>query len=143
MNDRTTLTTTGLVKSIKRDGKGLQLNDGSWYSGFKQVPCQRRDEVEIQYTQNNQWKNIVNIRVIKKAAPSSSGSSSPEWSYREAYAKDILVAMITKNPSIDALEAAKLASECEKLLHSALTDKPKPQPSPQSQEEPENEDSYY
>lgn len=68
-------TITGIVKSLKKDRKGLQLNDGNWYSNkfFKgELTCQRGDEVEITLSINGQWQNLVSCKVLK-AAPQSQG----------------------------------------------------------------------
>ena len=111
-----TLNTKGIVKSIKKDGKGLQLTDGNWYSGFAQLECSKGDEVEITYVVNGQWKNIKTITTTKKATVSQSEAREDKAkTMLVSYAKDLVVAMIQyaahNEKEFDLKESLKLASE--------------------------------
>ena len=62
-------TAKGIVKVLKKNKKGVQLEDGTWYSNnFKgEVECQVGDEVEIEYKTNGEFKNYETIKVLTKA----------------------------------------------------------------------------
>lgn len=92
-------TIKGIVKSLRQDRKGLQLNDGTWYSNkFLKgtLECQRGDEVEITCKQNGQYLNLETVTVLKttqkKAEPFSESRDAKDAAMLTSYAKDLVVA---------------------------------------------------
>jgi hypothetical protein len=42
---------------------GLKLA-GSWYNGFGQCPAERGDEIQIDYVENGEYRNLENVRHV-------------------------------------------------------------------------------
>lgn len=98
----------GIVKTLKKNKKGVQLADGQWYaSNFFQgeVACNVGDEVELTYKQNGIFMNLETLKVTKPAA--SGGGDTSTHTYRgggddaartaamlTSYVKDIMVATL-------------------------------------------------
>lgn len=64
----------GLVKSIKKDRKGILLSDGKWYSHFSnEVTCKVGDNVSVEYKQNGDFRNFEKITILQpsNALPTS------------------------------------------------------------------------
>ena len=65
-------TTNGNVKNVRKDKRGLELENGSWYSMMKgelPIELKRGDSVTIKYTTNGRYNNI---EAISKTGASSS-----------------------------------------------------------------------
>ena len=59
----------GKVKLIRKDKKGVQLEDESWYSNpnlKNSLEVNKGDEVKISYTQNGQFNNLQKLEITKK-----------------------------------------------------------------------------
>jgi len=58
----------GIITAVhEKDGKyGIAIGRDNWYNGHGKCPCQKGDEVEITYEQNEQWKNIKQVYVSKQ-----------------------------------------------------------------------------
>jgi len=92
-----TETTEGIVASLKRDRKGLKLEDGEWYSnGF--MPEINHvgvgDKVKITYKVNGSYKNYETVEVLEKAKPSqvSKGNEYDPTGMLVSYVKDLAIA---------------------------------------------------
>jgi len=99
--------TQGVVKLLRKDKKGLQLNDGQWYSSFdKTVDCNVGDEVKITFEQTTKgdrtYNNFTDVETTKK---STIPAPAPVEGYKDKTintilicAKDLVVASINSNP---------------------------------------------
>jgi len=65
----------GVVKALRKDQKGLLLDDDNWYSGFHSLTCNKGDEVEIEFVLNGEYRNIEQLKIAKMATdqPEQSG----------------------------------------------------------------------
>lgn len=50
----------GIIKAVKKDKKGFQLDDGKWYTGFKELSVSKGQAVQFDYTINGDFRNIHN-----------------------------------------------------------------------------------
>ena len=78
----------GNVESKRRDGKGIKLQDGNWYSTFKSSDTEgvnRGDLVEFEYTQKGNFNNIQGEITVLTATPSSGSSSQAPASASKMY----------------------------------------------------------
>jgi len=60
--------------SNKNDGKfGVELGDGNWFNGFGKATCNQGDVVEIEFEQNDKWKNTTpdKIKVLEESKTSA------------------------------------------------------------------------
>ena len=116
----------GTVTKIRKDKKGVQLNDEDWFSGFSEMTCDKGDELEIEYVINGQWKNINKWRVISKF---NGGMSTEKINFEDkpkkqnkgnmasfimSYVKDLVIAEKVKYEDF-ALECSKMMSIYEEL----------------------------
>jgi hypothetical protein len=116
--DKQTTTINGIVKAVKKDLKGLALEDptnpkGKWYSNnyFQgQLNCKRGDEVELTLQQNGQYQNLIACKVLKSSAPMAEARESKSVEMLTAYAKDLVVAAMQNNKDLDVTAAMKIAS---------------------------------
>ena len=86
--------TNGTVKSVRKDKKGVQLEDGTWYSGFAILDCNKGDTVEIEYLTNGMFRNIKQI-ITQKAKPVNNFTATDNQklaSIYVSYAKDLCCA---------------------------------------------------
>lgn len=94
----------GIVKKVKSNKKGIQLDNGIWYSNnFKgELTCQVGDEVEVDYTINGDYKNYDQVVVTKKATISSTSTRRDidPATMLVAYTKDLLVADMEQHKNI-------------------------------------------
>ncbi len=92
----------GIVKSLRKDGKGLQFETGEWFSNkfFKgTLECEKGDKVEVEFSINGEYTNLEACKVIQKAAKKEIQKEIREdvnASQITSYAKDIVVAVIEK-----------------------------------------------
>ena len=78
----------GNVESKRRDGKGIKLQDGNWYSVFKASELEdvnRGDLVEFEYTEKGNFKNISTDVKVLSASPSAGSTSSAPASASKMY----------------------------------------------------------
>ena len=107
--NKETKTVSGVVKSIRKDKKGVQLADGNWYASnyFNgEMIANKGDEVEVTYIENGQYKNLSSIKVIKKStifepAPTYSKNEDMVASQLTSYAKDLMIKLLDVNKDID------------------------------------------
>ena len=60
--------TKGIVSAVKQREKGYSIKVGpDWYGGFGKLPCKQDDEVEFEFEESGDWKNISEIDVVKSA----------------------------------------------------------------------------
>lgn len=94
----------GIVKKVKSNKKGIQLDNGIWYSNnFKgELTCQVGDEVEVDYTINGDYKNYDQVVVTKKATISTTSTRRDvdPATMLVAYTKDLLVADMEQHKNI-------------------------------------------
>jgi hypothetical protein len=116
MAEKQKLITEGTVKSLRKDGKGLQLNDGSWYSSsyFHGKLPNKGDQIELAYTlggENNQYKNLCEVKV-KQAAAFTPANQLPVFQ-KEAREDKALTMLVSYSKDI-VTETMKYS--CEKKL---------------------------
>ena len=78
----------GNVESKRRDGKGIKLQDGNWYSVFKASELEdvnRGDLVEFEYTEKGNFKNISTDVKVLSASPSAGSTASAPASASKMY----------------------------------------------------------
>lgn len=66
-------TKQGTVKAVSnKDGKyGINIED-IWYNGFGSAPCNKGDEVSVEFEVSGNWKNVKKVEVTKKVEIQSS-----------------------------------------------------------------------
>lgn len=77
--------TKGNVESKRRDGKGIKLQDGEWYSAFSETTLSevnRGDLVEFEYVTKGDWKNIKGNVTVLSASPKAGGGGPAPKAYR-------------------------------------------------------------
>jgi len=57
--------------SFKNGKYGLKLN-GQWFNGFGKPECKKGDQVEIEFEQNDNWKNVKSLKVVSSNSSSNS-----------------------------------------------------------------------
>lgn len=113
--------TTGIVELVKKDKKGVKLDDQSWYSNNFKEPLKDvnvGDTVKVTYIVNGIWKNYETIEVLEKAPISeqtntfAKARASDDASPLTAYAKDLVVAAIGNSnmPKVDVAEMLPVAA---------------------------------
>ena len=87
----------GNVESIRKDRKGVKLNDGHWYSGFKELTVNKGDFVTIEYKLNGEYRNIVNFTNDKPMTTfQKEAREDKATSMLTAYVKDLAVAYLNQ-----------------------------------------------
>ena len=70
----------GIINSMRRDRKGLQLDDGNWYSSYQPLPqgIDRGAQVSFSFNQKGNFKNIVGVPSVlsEQQAPAANTESS-------------------------------------------------------------------
>ena len=147
----------GIVKVLRKDGKGLQLETGEWYSNkfFKgTLDCERGDKVEVSYSINGEYTNLESCKVIQKGEKKAIQKEIREdvnASQLTSYSKDLVVAVIgqvhidDKNKVLvsDMMDtAAKAVVKAYKAIKMELMPSEKPQQATQPSKE-ENPEEYY
>ena len=97
-------TTDGVVKAVRKDKKGVQLDSGDWFSHFlQQVNCNKGDKVKIEYTENESngrvFKNWNKITVLESSNNSDDNTQMKNASVMMSYAKDIACNKINSGAS--------------------------------------------
>lgn len=72
-------TASGNIKNVRKDNRGFELDNGSWYSMMKgtlPIELKRGDGVSIKYTTNGRYNNIESV-----SKTGSSSGSPPSSSY--------------------------------------------------------------
>lgn len=118
-------TVKGIVKALKKDKKGLQLENGKWYSNqfAAEVDCQKGDEVEVKYTVNGNFNNYTEVKVLKKAeSGKASGKSYDPSTMLVSYAKDISIESMKIDRAIAIDDAVDLVLKAYFKVQSALSD---------------------
>lgn len=61
--------TEGIIKVVRKDKKGFQLDDGLWYSSFKELDVVKGDKVAVgfEFSKNGFYKNIEELKVLVPA----------------------------------------------------------------------------
>lgn len=62
----------GVVRSVRLDRKGLQMDDGEWYTSYYPVKSKKGDRITLVYKfggNEGQFRNIVSEKTIAPAAP--------------------------------------------------------------------------
>ena len=78
MNDKA----SGVIKAVRKDGKGFQLGDGNWYGVFAatQLKANKGDYVEFAYKSviknGNEYRNVQGV--VSGTATSPAGGSMRE-----------------------------------------------------------------
>lgn len=58
----------GIVKAVRKDKKGFQMETGEWYGKSKtDLNIEKGDEVSVTFELNENWNNIEKVDVLKKA----------------------------------------------------------------------------
>ena len=145
----------GIVKILRKDGKGLQLETGEWFSNkfFKgTLDCERGDKVEISYSINGEYTNLESCKVIQKGEKKAIQKEIREdvnASQLTSYAKDLVVAVIERVGNNEAIRvaipemmeiAAKAVVRAYKAIKAELMPTEMPQQAtqpPKKEEEPE------
>jgi len=129
-NEKQKMTAIGVVKSLRKDRKGMQLTDEQWYANKfgKELEVGIGDEVKVTYVLNGQWRNYEKVEILKKKENSlppyvKETSDSRDKSYAASYAKDLVVALIEKSKDIQEAEKqleklSKIANEIYNLMGS-------------------------
>ena len=97
MADNPTFTAKGIVKSVRKDRKGVQLEDENWYSQFSEVDCNKGDLVTIDYKINGHFKNISKLIILERMLPTlpqEIKTNEKAITMLVAYVKDIVVAKL-------------------------------------------------
>lgn len=91
-------TVKGIIKVLKKNKKGFQLDNEQWYSNdyLPELLARKGDEVEVKYKVNNGYNNYEEVKVLSKATPQEGGKVNlpRETTMYTSYAKDIFVAMM-------------------------------------------------
>lgn len=120
MDKENVVNVTGIVSSVRKDGKGFKLDNGSWYSGFTALPVAVGQKVSFGYVQNGDFKNVSGPISSSGGGSTSfyaADDSSKTASMLLSYAKDIYIAGLGKsnlkleNISLDIVDAYKLIKE--------------------------------
>ena len=80
----------GIVTAVRNDKKGLQLDEKEWYSSkfFKgEVEAGLGDEVEVEYEEKGEYKNLKACKIVKKGEGKEAGFA--------AKADDRIIGMLT------------------------------------------------
>lgn len=94
----------GIVKNLRKDGIGLQLETGEWYSNkfFKgKLDCEKGDKVEVSYSINGEYTNLEACKILQKGEKKAIQKEIREdvnASQLTSYAKDLVVALIGEQP---------------------------------------------
>ncbi len=107
----------GIVKVLKKNGKGLQLEDGSWYSndyGKVLDHISPGDSVQIEYTKNGDFNNFEDggVKKIEGQAPRANFGS----------AKDNMIVAQCLTKCVSEILAAAIATGSEVTLLAAEQD---------------------
>lgn len=108
MADKEILEVRGTVQSMRKDRKGLKLND-QWYSDFDVLSCNTGDVVEIHYYVNGDFRNIKALKVVGQSASTASTPSNSMYSNDKtasmlvSYAKDLWAAGRIEKPDMHAV----------------------------------------
>ena len=79
MTDQMKSEVTGIVKAVRKDGKGYKLDDDKWYSVYKgSVKGKRGDKVKLSVTikevGNNIYRDINKEEVLESSMTQTSGT---------------------------------------------------------------------
>ena len=114
--------TKGRVQTLKKDNKGVLLDDDNWYSNNYKDPLKnvnKGDFVKVTYKQNGVYKNYETIEVLESAPQEESKFSkareSKDASQLTSYAKDIVIATIG-NSNMPKEEVKTLMQEAGKAV---------------------------
>ena len=149
----------GIVKILRKDGKGLQLETGEWYSNkfFKgTLDCERGDKVEVSYSINGEYTNLESCKVIQKGEKKAIQKEIREdvnASQLCSYSKDLVVAVIEKMGTEELARvkittpemmeiAAKAVVKAYKAIKMELMPSEKPQQATQPSKEEEDPEEY-
>jgi len=125
--------TQGKVKLLRKDKKGLQLENGDWYSSFNNdVDCNVGDEVKITFSQNQSngrtFNNFNKIEVISKSTTTekdySEGNKYKQTSVMISYVKDLVIADKIKLDEFESY-AHKLMTLQENMINPTIPKEPK------------------
>ena len=92
----------GLVKAVRKDKKGLLLDNDKWYSNkfFNgTVDCENGDKVEVEYEVNGNFLNLTKMTILQKGekkAMQMEIRGDVNASQLTSYAKDLVVAAINR-----------------------------------------------
>ena len=79
-------TMTGEIKSMRKDRKGVKMEDGEWYSAFnasQMGSAEWKDTVTFEYIEKGPYKNIKgNVTVTGAASGATSVAGSTSAPYR-------------------------------------------------------------
>ena len=60
--------TKGIIASVRKDKHGFKIGD-FWFSDrINVVDVNRGDEVEVEYVENGQWKNIISVEKLSSGS---------------------------------------------------------------------------
>ena len=95
-------TVKGIVKAVRKDKKGVLLDNDKWYSNkfAAEVVCNKGDEVEIAFETKGIYNNHETIKVLSKAKGSKVSSEYDPTTMLVSYAKDLVVASMSTDKRI-------------------------------------------
>ena len=137
----------GIVEILKKDKKGLKLDNNEWYSNqFLKEPlkCKKGDKIKVFL---NEKGFLTRIEMMEEAEVPSFKSANnwkqdifPE-SMKISYCKDLFVVMLEKSEKgADVTELAKLSVKVFKIIQEGLNEKEEIKT---SEEEEEGDESEY
>lgn len=96
--------TKGMIKSVKKDKKGFQLDDGKWYTGFKELNVSKGQHVQFDYTVNGDFRNIHNGSLA--VDPNQPKDVSNEYKTKEEVPQEVWDAKERRTIRVQCLHAA-------------------------------------
>lgn len=114
---------TGEIQNIKKDMKGLQINN-IWYSSFKVLDSYEKGQtVKITYTENKGFNNIKSIEVIPSVTvikKESYNVSDTTVNTILMCSKEIYLNLFNKGEKVNMQEVTKTVIESYKLIRNNL-----------------------
>ena len=112
---------TGEIQNIKKDMKGLQINN-IWYSSFKVLDSYEKGQtVKITYTENKGFNNIKDIELIDSTVKKESYNvSDTTVNTILMCSKEIYLNLFNKGTDIPLSEVTEDVIESYKLIRNNL-----------------------
>ena len=107
---------SGEVISKRRDGKGVKLPDGQWYSTFEPSVLSAYDRganVDITYEQKGPFRNIKTIQASNGAAPVATGKDTHVMGPTKHIAKTFPMHPLSPDRTIIRSVAVKAATDLQ------------------------------
>ena len=114
---------TGEIKAKRKDSRAVKLDDGNWYSDYVGVNQNKGDLVAIEYSINEQFRNIKKIETLQSSPTTQVGTRPAQKSnasFIVSYVKDLVIADKVEMDKFGevALKLTEIFKEVEKAERS-------------------------